>query len=417
MASLFLDPLSCRFYVRFRYGGRTFKRSLKTSDLKRARGTVARVDETLALLHSGRLEMPVDADPAVFILSDGKRTDQVVERPVHSLGDLFDAYRQQRIPGVKEANTVKTEELHMRHLQRILKRATFLQAIKSDDLQAYVSKRLSEKCGRRTIAAETVRKELATLRVIWNWGVRHEFIDRPAPVVGLQFPKRDERHPYRTWDEITAILARGSVSTIEERQLWESLYLTREEVHESLEYARRVARHPFILPLLSFVAHTGVRISEALRSRIEDIDFQTGKVLVREKKRSRVRSTTYRRIEMTPLLMQTLKDWFSQHPGGLYTFAKASDLNRGRTSTGIVPINKHVARKHFKLTFRGSRWAKLRGYHIYRHSFASNLAAQGVDQRIIDEWMGHQTDEMRRRYRHLLPQATKAAILKLMPGG
>ena len=80
-----------------------------------------------------------------------------------------------------------------------------------------------------------------------------------------------------------------------------------------------------------------------------------------------------------------------------------------------MPINKHVARKHFLLTFRGSRWAKLRGYHIFRHSFASNLASQGVDQRIIDEWMGHQTEEMRKRYSHLLPDVRRKAIQLLMP--
>jgi site-specific recombinase XerD len=42
-----------------------------------------------------------------------------------------------------------------------------------------------------------------------------------------------------------------------------------------------------------------------------------------------------------------------------------------------------------------------------RHSFASNLAAKGVDQRMIDEWMGHQTEEMRKRYRQLIPSAQK----------
>jgi hypothetical protein len=43
------------------------------------------------------------------------------------------------------------------------------------------------------------------------------------------------------------------------------------------------------------------------------------------------------------------------------------------------------------------------------------LAAAGVDQRIIDEWMGHQTEEMRCRYRHLLPETKKTAIAKLFP--
>jgi len=50
------------------------------------------------------------------------------------------------------------------------------------------------------------------------------------------------------------------------------------------------------------------------------------------------------------------------------------------------------------------------GFHTYRHSFASNLAARGVDQRIIDEWIRHQTEAMRKRYRHLFPQDRRMAI-------
>jgi len=44
------------------------------------------------------------------------------------------------------------------------------------------------------------------------------------------------------------------------------------------------------------------------------------------------------------------------------------------------------------------------------HSFASNAAAAGVDSGMIDSWMGHQTEEMRNRYRHLFPQQQKLAI-------
>ena len=34
----------------------------------------------------------------------------------------------------------------------------------------------------------------------------------------------------------------------------------------------------------------------------------------------------------------------------------------------------------------------------------------GVDQRLIDDWVGHTTEEMRRRYRHLIPSVQKQAI-------
>ena len=50
------------------------------------------------------------------------------------------------------------------------------------------------------------------------------------------------------------------------------------------------------------------------------------------------------------------------------------------------------------------------GFHTYRHSFASNLAAMGVDPRIVDLWMGHQTEAMRKRYLHLFPKDRKSVI-------
>jgi integrase len=49
----------------------------------------------------------------------------------------------------------------------------------------------------------------------------------------------------------------------------------------------------------------------------------------------------------------------------------------------------------------------VRGWHVLRHSFVSLCANRGVDQRLIDEWVGHATEDMRRRYRHLSGDDTK----------
>jgi integrase len=40
----------------------------------------------------------------------------------------------------------------------------------------------------------------------------------------------------------------------------------------------------------------------------------------------------------------------------------------------------------------------------------SLLAHKGVHQSIIDRWMGHQTEEMQRRYRHLFPEEKRQAM-------
>jgi integrase len=80
---------------------------------------------------------------------------------------------------------------------------------------------------------------------------------------------------------------------------------------------------------------------------------------------------------------------------------------------GPAPLTKKEAHHHFKQTLKGSKWDVVRGFHVFRHSFASNLAGAGVDQRVIDGFMGHQTEEMRKRYRHLFPKKREEAFLKV----
>jgi integrase len=75
-----------------------------------------------------------------------------------------------------------------------------------------------------------------------------------------------------------------------------------------------------------------------------------------------------------------------------------------------TPLTVDDATCYFNATFAGSKWEKLRGWHVFRHSFISNCASKGIDQRMIDAWSGHQTDEMRKRYTHLIPNAQQSAL-------
>ncbi len=169
VASLEFDKTSQCYRIRFRFAGRAFKRSLATSNRRLALATLARAEETLALIANDRLEVPEDVDPADFILSDGKRTQPISQRKIFTLGELCQMFQEQRVPGAKEASTIRTENLHIRTLQRVLKKTTFVQSIRNADLQDYVLARLNPKDGHRSVAADTIQKEIATLRVIWNW--------------------------------------------------------------------------------------------------------------------------------------------------------------------------------------------------------------------------------------------------------
>jgi integrase len=248
-----------------------------------------------------------------------------------------------------------------------------------------------------------------------------------------------------TWAEIEQRIARGGLTLTQEEidNLWDCLFLDTKRIEELLGDVKEHAAHPFIYPMFVFVAHTGARRSEMMRSEVDDLDFQAGEVVLREKKKNRSKKVTFRRVPMSDLFRRVLKEWLANdHPGGRYTFCVGemvarskkrskttghqSGLERakslkGRMATvrereqrpGLEPLTKKEAYDHFKRTLAGSKWEVVRGFHVFRHSFASNCAAKGVRPDVIDRWMGHQTEEMRRRYRHLFPQETQDALRKV----
>src|SRR5262249_34552801 len=147
---------------------------------------------------------------------------------------------------------------------------------------------------------------------------------------------------------------------------------------------------------------------------------------------------TTRRVPLTPFLASELRRWLQEHPGGPYLFCHADAVAhskkrsrttghrgarrrattlKGRLATVRVrerpvpgALTRNEAHDHFKRTLAGSKWAVVPGWHCFRHSFISLCASRGTDQRLIDEWVGHQTEEQRKRYRHLLPGVQQQAI-------
>ena len=75
-----------------------------------------------------------------------------------------------------------------------------------------------------------------------------------------------------------------------------------------------------------------------------------------------------------------------------------------------VPLTEEEAHWHFKQTLKGSPWEVLRGWHTLRHSFVSACASKGLDLRMLQEWCGHMSPEIQRRYLHLYPSVQADAL-------
>lgn len=400
-----------------------------------ARAKADQVEYLLMRLEQGLMALPPGADIVDFVKHDGNApTETVPARTESTLADLRNRYLDTHGNGTLEHHTLRGIRRHFGHLVRHLGEGFPVRTLSLADLQGYVDARAKAKGRGGRLNPATIRKEIVTLRTAWNWGVRMGIVDGPFPYKGLRYAKGDEKPPFQTREEIERQLPGLTPAKIEE--LWGCLYLTLPEIERFLTHVRGRALHPWIYPLVATAAHTGARKGELLRMRIADVDFAAGVVSIREKKRAHDRRTT-RRVPLSSPLAAILKEWLAVHPGGPLLFAapevvagskKRSEktgylwkdrpgTTRGREAgvrprerPGILPITEEEAHHHLKRTLKGSEWEVVKGYHVLRHCFLSACAAKGVDQRYIDEWAGHSTEEQRRRYRHLYPSVQADAI-------
>jgi integrase len=390
------------FSIRFRFAGAKLFLCLKTTSRKEAASALGRFETHLRLIEQGLLEgPPLGSDIGTFILSGGKlggRPSQGVRTELKTLANLFDGYLGAFPKRAKEATTWKTERIHINHLRRLLDVKTFLDDVTTRMLQDYINVRTP------FVETATVRKEISTFTMLWNrWAVPQGMTMRTAPTGNLLYPKAKCKAPFQTREQIERQITRRELPAEEQNALWECLFLTLPEVEEVLELVRERKRMPYAYPMFVFAAHTGARRSELRRSLVTDFDFENKTVLIREKKRDHEKIETYRTVPLSPLLELVMRNWFAEHPGGPHALC---------TPDG-TPITEHYATKLVINALKKTKWSIVPGWHCFRHSFISNCAARGVDQRLIDQWVGHTTEAMRRRYRHLVPAVSQAALLSV----
>jgi hypothetical protein len=77
VATVARDP-SGRMRIRFWYGGRQYKRALKTTDEDQASVTCRQVEELIGLLERGLVTIPPGADPGAYIVTGGRMTGRPV---------------------------------------------------------------------------------------------------------------------------------------------------------------------------------------------------------------------------------------------------------------------------------------------------------------------------------------------------
>lgn len=402
MASQKYDPKTGKTRLFFRYGGKQYNKTLKVDSTRAGERLCSLVEETIQDLDRGRLTMPPDADPVAYLLSGGKLSEcpsNKTNTGPKTLADVFDLYRSDPPPHL-EASTRKVQEIHFRRVLEVFP-SKAVQSFDKSSAQEYVSRRAKQRYRGKPIQRQTIEKELQTLRQAWAWVSTHlpEFTPPTFFLKDLSFPKEKERYPFLSWDQIEQEIARGGLKPDEISELWDCLWLDRQQVREFLGFVREAPTPPFLYPMVCAAAFTGARRSELCRSRRVDWHLDKHIVRFRQKKRDKHKEFSYRDVRLHPNLAEVMRGWFATQPTGRHAFCDGE----------AEELTVDAATYHFRRAVKGSKWEVVRGWHVLRHSFASNLAQAGKDQRIIDRWMGHSTD-VRWRYQHLRPKDEQEAI-------
>ena len=426
------------FRILFRYQGKQHSLNLGAVSQEEADSKAAQVDYLLMRLKQKLAVLPPGIDIVSFVQTDGRvipPSDPEVTKI--TLAHLHAEYVKTNKKSL-EANSAKTIEIHFRHFERALGTKFCISDVKLTDLQKYVDKRANAN-GRngRKLSAVTIQKELVTLGTAWKWAEKSHLVTGKFPGDGLRLPKTEEKPHFQTRQEIERKIKLGGFSEAEQAAMWESLYLTSDELKKLLEYVKENATQPFVHPMFCFAAYTGARRSEMIRVRLADIDFEARSVTIREKKRVKGQITT-RRVPLSDFLIDVLRTWIAAHPGGGFLFAQSGIVARSKkrspttghrgpkkrgTTTSerqrtVKPRKAHGGESvtpdethdHFQRTLAESEWSYIRGWHCLRHSFVSACATRGIDQRMIETWAGHMSPEMNKRYAHLYPSTQQQAL-------
>lgn len=179
----------------------------------------------------------------------------------------------------------------------------------------------------------------------------------------------------------------------------------------------------------SLMYGSGLRVMEAVRLRVQDVDFGHQCLFVRESKGDKWRRTILPRSLLQPLQAQVefalalhkrdLEEGFGEvylpgalakkypkaatSPGWQYVFPAPERATDPRSDViRRHHIGEQQVRRAVANALRATGIRKKASCHTFRHSFATNLLAKGTDIRNIQELLGHTDVNTTMIYTHVV---------------
>jgi integrase/recombinase XerC len=222
--------------------------------------------------------------------------------------------------------------------------------------------------------AATVNRRLAAISALFTWAQKSGRISY-NPAVGIN---QVETEP----------LAPRALDRLEQNRLERAI-----EAENQLAFdlpVRSITRNRDGA-LVQFLLQTGLRLSEALTLRLDDLTLgeRSGSVLIRHTKRTR-----QRRIPLNDTARKAVQAWLVVRP------QNGSDrLWLATEGKGHASLSSRTVQRMFKrLAQRANLDPATLTPHVMRHTFARNLIDRGESIQVVARLLGHGSLETTRRY-------------------
>lgn len=317
-----------------------------------------------------------------------------MSQPVHSIGQFLEEVRR----AVRERRfSIRTETSYLHYVAEYIRfhGSRHPARLGAAEVRSYLSHLAVD----RRVSAST--QNVARCAVLFLYD---EVLQQKLPELGEIAPaRRPERLP---------------------------VVFTREEVRAVLGQLQGTDRL-----LASLLYGAGLRLLDALRLRVKDVDFGLGELLIREGKGNKDRHTVLPRAAREPLRLQLdyaralhaqdLSEGFGavllpealarKYPaaerewGWQWVFPAARRSVDPRTG---IQRRHHLAedglQRAMKRAIQTAEIPKNGSCHTLRHSFATHLLEDGYDIRTVQELLGHQDVSTTMIYTHVLNRGGKS---------
>jgi site-specific recombinase XerD len=138
--------------------------------------------------------------------------------------------------------------------------------------------------------------------------------------------------------------------------------------------------------------------------QVTDIDSQRTLLHVRSGKGKKDRY-----VPLPQKTLQHLRVYYKSHRNPVWIFPAVRRGNNKAASTATKPNDVRNVQNAFRAALKASGINKPASVHTLRHSYATHLVEQGVNLRLVQEYLGHSSLQTTTIYAHLTEIAQSAA--------